>query len=180
MSVSFADLKVNKKSIQLSDLKSLVAMLIPPLGFFILLIYLVKLDQKFAFLMHPSEYPLEFVIMILFGIIATIGGIADWFFHRLYVTVGPNERHAHWIVLATGGIPLFILMSCASLSATPMNYLIPIIIVSLYTSALICYDEFIFHWKRCCKIETLFHRMLVFGNATAWLAWVHWCFVRGI
>ena len=179
MSISFVELKVNKKQLRLSDYKSLLAMLLPPLGFFCMLLALSKLDSRYAFLIRPAEYPAELVLMILFGSIATAGGIADWAFHRIYVTAGPNERHAHWMVLGTGGVPLFILMSLASLSDSAVNFLIPTIVVSLYTAVLICYDEFMFHWKRCCKLETLFHRMLVFGNTIAWLSWMHWCFVRG-
>jgi hypothetical protein len=43
---------------------------------------------------------------------------------------------------------------------------------------MICYDEFVFHRKRCGRYETMLHRLLVFGNGIAWLAWMHWCFVR--
>ena len=56
--------------------------------------------------------------------------------------------------------------------------LLPIIVVALFTATLICYDEFVFHRKRCGVYETLLHRLLVFGNGVAWLAWMHWCFVR--
>ena len=49
----------------------------------------------------------------------------------------------------------------------------------IFTVVLICYDEFLFH-RRCGRFETLMHRLLTFGNGLAFLAWVHWCFVRGV
>jgi hypothetical protein len=70
-------------------------------------------------------------------------------------------------------------MSFASLSARPLQFLLPVLIVLLFTVTLICYDEFIFHRRRCRRLETVLHRLLVFGNGTAWLAWAHWCFVQG-
>ncbi|MCL1475863.1 hypothetical protein [Argonema antarcticum] len=87
------------------------------------------------------------------------------------------ERKYELLALA-GGVPLFILMAVASLMEKPTNFLIPVIIVVLYMTVLICYDEFLFH-RRCKPFETAMHRLLVFGNGFAWLAWAHWCFVRG-
>jgi hypothetical protein len=71
-------------------------------------------------------------------------------------------------------------MLLASCSTTPTNYLLPVLVCAIYTIVLICYDEFLFHWKRCRTLETILHRLLVFGNGLAWLAWMHWCFVRGM
>ncbi|MBL7663461.1 hypothetical protein JNK13_11980 [bacterium] len=119
----------------------------------------------------------EFYIIILFGVIATIGGVCDWVFHRLYVASGPNEHKSHLLALGTGGVPLFVLMAWASVTPEPGKFLIPIIVILLYTTTLICYDEFQFHLKRCRPLETLFHRMLVFGNGIAFLAWLHWIYV---
>jgi hypothetical protein len=75
-------------------------------------------------------------------------------------------------------VPLFVLMSLASVLDRPVVVLIPVIVVVLFITTLICYDEFLFHRKRCGRYETVLHRLLVFGNGLAWLAWVHWCFVR--
>jgi hypothetical protein len=83
------------------------------------------------------------------------------------------------LALACGGVPLFVLMSATSVIHRPNVLLLPIIIIAIFTTALICYDEFVFHRKRCGRFETLTHRALVFGNAIAWLAWMNWCFVRG-
>ena len=74
---------------------------------------------------------------------------------------------------------MFVLMSLASVSRQPLAYLLPVIVVLLFTVTLICYDEFIFHRRRCRRLETLLHRALVFGNGAAWFAWAHWCFVKG-
>jgi hypothetical protein len=63
------------------------------------------------------------------------------------------------------------------LSDRPLQFLLPAIVVVLFIATLICYDEFIFHRRRCRPLETVLHRVLVFGNGAAWLAWAHWCFV---
>jgi hypothetical protein len=70
-------------------------------------------------------------------------------------------------------------MACASLAARPAAWLLPIIGVLVFTVVLIAYDEFVFHRRRCKPFETLLHRVLVFGHATAFAAWFHFCFVRG-
>jgi predicted membrane protein len=69
-------------------------------------------------------------------------------------------------------------MAAASVISNPTPLLLPILVVALYTTVMICHDEFRFH-TRCGRFESLTHRLLVFGNGIAWLAWMHWCFVRG-
>jgi hypothetical protein len=91
--------------------------------------------------------------------------------------VGRKERNCELLALAGGGVPMFVLMSAASLGQQPARFLVPVIVVLLFTVTLICYDEFIFHRRRCRRMETVLHRLLVFGNGAAWLAWAHWCFV---
>jgi hypothetical protein len=124
--------------------------------------------------------PWQFSVMLLFGIVATIGGILDWKFHRdpLKLKIPQKERDAEAKALGLGGIPMFILMWFAMMSASPSNFLIPILLVLIYTVVAICYDEFVFHIKRCCKLENIYHRMLVFGNGIAWLAWFHFIYCR--
>lgn len=173
-------LKENKKSIQPSDFVSLLSMLTPAALFALGLSFLATRYENFRWLLSPSQYPLELWIIAISGSVATAGGFGDWLFHRAFVAAGPNERKAHLLALASGGVPLFILMAIASISTKPAHLLVPILIVLLYTTALICYDEFLFHRKRCTAIETLMHRLLVFGNGVAFLAWIHWCFVRGM
>jgi len=159
---------------------SLIALLIPG-SCFLLGLFLLREHARFRWLTEISTFPWELWVIAVGGIIATCGGILDWRFHRREgVKIGPHERHCEFIALAVGGVPLFILMAFASLSSRPYLFLIPIVIVALYTAVLICYDEFVFHRNRCGSGETLLHRMLVFGNGTAWLAWMHWCFVRNI
>src|SRR6185295_19186634 len=115
------------------------------------------------------------------GCIATLAGMGDWAYHRWVAkcVVGKKERDCELLALAGGGVPMFVLMSLASVSRQPLAFLLPVLVVLLFTTALICYDEFIFHRRRCRRLETLLHRTLVFGNAAAWFAWAHWCFVKG-
>ena len=93
--------------------------------------------------------------------------------------MGRAEHHSELVALAGGGLPLFVLMAAASVVPRPQRLLIPVLLVVLFTAVTISYDEFVFHRKRCGAYETLLHRLLVFGNGLAWLAWMHWCFVRG-
>lgn len=156
---------------------SLVLLFIPALLFAIFLVIFkdharLHIGDSFPYL------PWQFFIIIVFGILATIGGVLDWNFHRavLHLKIPKKERDAEAAALGLGGVPMFILMWLAMINPTPTNYLIPIIVVLVYTVVAICYDEFIFHIKRCGKLENTYHRLLVFGNGIAWLAWFHFIF----
>lgn len=156
---------------------SLVLLFFPPLLFLCLIIVYknhpnLYLSEFFPFL------PWQFLLLGLFGIVATIGGLLDWMYHRnpLNLKIPAKEREAESVALGLGGIPMFILMWLATLSVHPEMYLIPILIVLIYTVVMICYDEFVFHIKRCGKRENWYHRMLVFGNGLAWLSWMHLIF----
>ncbi|RYY95776.1 MAG: hypothetical protein EOO11_15110 [Chitinophagaceae bacterium] len=122
--------------------------------------------------------PAQFVLMAVAGAVATAGGVLDWRYHRnpLHMKIPKKERAAEAAALGLGGLPMFALMWGATLSAHPARYLVPIIVVLVYTVAAICYDEFVFHRKRCGALENTYHRMLVFGNGIAWLAWFHYIF----
>jgi len=122
----------------------------------------------------------QFIAIGIFGVIATIGGVLDWHFHRdpLKLQLSKKERDAEAAALGLGGVPMFILMWWAMMSARPTVFLIPIVLVLIYTVVAICYDEFVFHLRRCGPQETRYHRMLVFGNGLAWLAWFHFIFCR--
>lgn len=122
--------------------------------------------------------PWQFILLGISGIVATIGGILDWQYHRnpLQLKLSKKERDAEAAALGLGGFPMFILMWLATLSEHPNYYLMPIVIVLIYTVVAICYDEFVFHIRRCGKTETRYHRMLVLGNGLAWLAWFHYIF----
>ncbi len=122
--------------------------------------------------------PWQFLVIIVFGVIATTGGVLDWKFHRdpLKLKISKKERDAEAKALGLGGFGMFVLMWLAMLSEQPLNFLIPIILVLIYTVVAICYDEFVFHIHRCEKTETRYHRMLVFGNGLAWLAWFHFIY----
>lgn len=171
-------LKRNPEPIQIKDFVSLGAMLAPGLLFGMGLLWLYSVDARFSWVLSLQDSPWEFWVLASCGIIATIGGIGDWIYHRVHVAVGPKEHKSHLLALITGGLPLFVLMAAATVVSRPTVFLIPVLVVVLYTTTLICYDEFVFHRKRCLPLETLFHRLLVFGNGVAWLAWFHWCFVR--
>ena len=156
---------------------ALVAMLVPailcPLGLFLL-----RDDDRFAWLWDIRAYPWEFWAMAVCGSAATLGGVLDWRFHRGGETVvGRGEHRAHLLALAGGGVPLFALMAAASLSPRPARLLVPVLVVLISTVVMICYDEFVLH-RRCGRFETITHRLLTCGNGLAFLAWAHWCFVR--
>lgn len=160
-------------------LSALLSLLAPPLLFATCLGIAYALLPEYAWLDRPARYPWQLWVLTIAGTIATVGGVGDWRFHRAWVTVGPAEHRSHLLALATGGLPLFGLMVAASVASDPLRLVIPIIVVALYTATLIAYDEFVYHRRRACApIEVVFHRLLVFGNATAWLAWLHWCLER--
>ena len=157
---------------------TLLALFVPGL-LFGLGLFLLRRDSRFDWLTRPSAYPWELWLMGVCGSVATMAGVADWRYHRSgSAAIGGPEHRSELIALAGGGVPLFVLMALASLLARPAPLLLPIPIVVLFATAMICYDEFVFHRKRCGRYETMLHRLLVFGNGAAWLAWMHWCFVR--
>ncbi len=157
---------------------ALLALLVPAILFPVGLIAL-PCEARFAWLSGPAEFPWEFWAVALFGSVATAAGIADWRIHRSGATVvGVREHRAHTAALGLGGLPLFLLMAAASLSPRPVRLLLPVLVVLMLTVAIVCYDEFRFH-RRCGRAEAIMHRALTFGNGIAFLAWAHWCFVRG-
>ncbi|MBR9859376.1 hypothetical protein GYB22_01215 [bacterium] len=158
---------------------SLIFLFTPALAF-ALFLFLFKSHSNLQLSGVFPFVPLPFYGIAFFGIIATIGGLLDWKFHRdpLNLKIPVKERDAEALALGTGGIPLFILMALATLSPSPNIYLIPILLVLIYTVSIICYDEFVFHRKRCGPKETAFHRMLVFGNGLAWLCWMFYIYYK--
>jgi hypothetical protein len=157
---------------------SLAALLLPGVLFGAGL-FLLRNNPRFDWLHRIANYPWQLWMLALCGSVATIAGFGDWAYHRWAArcVVGRAERNCELLALAGGGLPLFILMTLASLSDRPLQFLLPAIVVVLFIATLICYDEFIFHRRRCRPLETVLHRVLVFGNGAAWLAWAHWCFV---
>jgi hypothetical protein len=158
---------------------SLVALLVPAIGFMLALVAIPK-TGRFEALARISTLPWELWVIAFAGTAATLGGLADWGFHRWVARckIGRAERRCELIALALGGAPMFLLLAFASVSNRPSQFLVPVIVLLIFTTALICYDEFVFHARRCKRLETFFHRLLVFGNGLAFLAWAHWCFVR--
>jgi hypothetical protein len=173
------DLPRNRRPVKPTAFFSL-SLLFAPGGFFLAALWLLKgISPHFAWVKDIAWYPWQFWGIGLFGIIATLGGAGDWLFHKIYVTVGPNEHRSHILALGAGSV-VFILMACASVVDQPFYWLLPIIVALLVTVTLICYDEFAFHVRRCKPFETMLHRLLVFGNGAAFLCWLHWIFVTGV
>ncbi len=158
---------------------SLILLFIPAV-LFGLLIFLFR-DNPQLHISNTFPYlPWQFFAITLFGIVATIGGVLDWKFHRhpLNMKIPKKERDAEAKALGLGGLPMFILMWFAMISRHPSYFLIPVLLVLIYTVVAICYDEFVFHIKRCGRLENIYHRMLVFGNGIAWLSWFHFIFCK--
>ncbi|MCI1186567.1 hypothetical protein MON38_03995 [Hymenobacter sp. DH14] len=155
---------------------ALVLLFIPALAFAGLLVTTdwarLGVSARFPFL------PWQFWLMAVAGSLATYGGVADWRYHRnpLNMQLSSRERDAEAFALGAGGLPMFGLMWLAMTSPQPTRWLVPIVVVLLYTVVAICYDEFVFHRKRCGPVETRYHRLLVFGNGVAWLAWFEFIF----
>jgi hypothetical protein len=157
---------------------SLVALFLPG-ALFGLGLLLVRDQPRYAWVGSPWLHPWEFWVILVSGLAATVAGVLDYAYHRSGKTViGRPEHNSELAALAGGGVPLFVLMAVASVVSQPRWLLLPILVVVLATTVMICYDEFVFHRKRCGAYETLLHRVLVLGNGVAWLAWCHWCFVR--
>jgi len=159
---------------------SLVALLVPALGMAVAL-WLVRDRAEFSWIL-AGRWPWQLWLLAIAGAAATLAGFADWLYHRRMTKcmISGKERRCELLALSCGGVPVFFMMLAASVSRQPLQWLIPVLIGVLFTTALICYDEFIFHRKRCQKFETRLHRVLVFGNGIAWLSWAHWCFVDRI
>jgi len=139
---------------------SLILLLIPAVSFGLLLL-VFKDNSKLQIVGQFPYFPWQFFAITLFGVIATIGGVLDWRFHRnpLNMKIPKKERAAEAAALGLGGIPMFLLMWFATMSSSPTNYLIPILIVLIYTVVAISYDEFVFHIKRCGNTENTYHRI---------------------
>jgi|SRR5215217_3238718 len=163
---------------RLRDSANLLASLAPG-ALFVVALAVVSRQPRFSWLAEPLRYPWELWAIALAGTTATVAGVADWRYHRVaQLRVGPNEHRAEFLALAGGGFPLFLLMCAASVAHRPLVFLLPVLVVLMGTVVLICYDEFVFHRRRCDRWESLLHRTLLIGHATAFLAWAHFCFVR--
>ncbi|MBN8226148.1 hypothetical protein JYK02_01345 [Corallococcus macrosporus] len=158
----------------------MLASLMPGGLFGVALVFLAG-QPGFGWLINPSRYPWELWVIALAGTVATTAGVLDWRYHRTAgIRVGPNEHRAELLALAGGGLPLFLLMCAASVARQSRAFLLPVLVVLLWTVVLICYDEFVFHRRRCDGHEALLHRTLLAGHCAAFLAWAHFCFVREV
>jgi len=124
--------------------------------------------------------PAHVAAIAVSGGAATAAGAADWWYHTTgRRVVGPRERRTELVALGADGLPLFALMAAASLVAAPLRLLLPVLLVVGVIAALVVHDETRYH-ARCTRLETTLHRVLVGGQATAWLVWAHWCFVARV
>jgi len=154
---------------------NLTALFVPGAAFVAL--WLTHLaDPRLAWL-DPRRGSWQFWVIAVAGCAATVAGVKDWNYHRRgRRTVGRRERRVEFAALAFGGVPLFAVMTCASLAPDPAPFLVPAVAIAIAAAVGVCYDEFTFH-TRCDREETRFHRVLTLGMAAAWLAWTHGCFV---
>lgn len=159
-----------------ATMKSLVALLFPPLTL------LVVLNWPGITLSHIPEFkalwqwPSQLWVVAVCGSVATVAGILDWRFHHhggRRVPVAERKLEQQALLM---GVPLFALLAGASISEEPAPLLLPIIGVIGYMGFLVFQDEVTFHQK-CSAYETLLHRFLVGGNAMAAFAWLHWCYL---
>ena len=132
---------------------SLVVLFLPGILFGLGLL-LVRNHPRFAWLSSTADYPVEFWIIFVSGVLASTAGFLDWNYHRSGRTViGRPEHQSELVALAAGGLPLFLLMATASILPKPSLLLLPILIVVLFTTVMICYDEFVFHRKRLSNLR---------------------------
>ncbi len=129
---------------------SLILLFIPAV-LFVLLLFIFRENSELHLAHYFPYLPWQFLVIALFGVIATIGGILNWRFHRnpLNMKIPKRERDAEAMALGFGGVSMFVLMWFAMMSIKPSNFLIPILIILIYTVVAISYDEFVFHMKRC-------------------------------
>lgn len=177
-SARLAAMQTQENRLRKASCASLIALFVPAIGMAVALGIAFRRPGFEWF--SQGLWPWQLWVLVVSGTAATLAGIGDWLFHRLMAkcAISRKERRCELLALAGGGVPVFVMMLMASVSQRPLQWLLPVMVGVLFTTALICYDEFIFHRKRCQKFETRLHRVLVFGNGVAWLAWAHWCFVE--
>ena len=154
-----------------------VMALVAPGALFAAGMALLGQSNRFAWLRSPATFRWQIWAIALFGSVATVAGFLDHRLHlRLGAKVGPKERRVELAALVLGGLPLFALMAVAMVTHS-RALLGPVIAQTLVVAGLVLYDELRFHTRRCGGYETVLHRVLVFGQAGALLAWMHLCFV---
>lgn len=157
-----------------------LATLLLPGTAFVCGLVLVSGRPGYVDLADPSTVPWTLWTIGVAGTIALFAGLLDLHYH---VTgkriVSKRERHGELVALGLGGAPLLVLMMLASVAESPARLLTPIVIVLGFTVVMVCLDEFVYHRKSCTPYEATLHRVIVFGNGTAFLAWFHWLTNRG-
>ena len=169
-----AGMKRNPAPIRARDFVSLALLFAPPVLFAVALLMAGCLDPRFGWLWR-GQLPWQLYVMALSGALATLGGMGDWLYHRVYVAVGPKEHDSHVAALAWGGLLFFWMCGC-SISHSRPSWVVPIVVTLMVTLVLICHDEFSFHSRRCKPCENLMHHTLTFGNGLAFLCWLHWLY----
>ena len=128
----------------------------------------------------PAAVPWQAWLLAAAGLSSLGAAVLDYRYHTRSAagTVSPLEERAELIALGFGGFPMFLVMALASFAPDPRPLLPLVIGLLVFTTAWICYDEFVFHRRRCAAYERALHKVIVSGNGIAWLAWFHWVFVR--
>ena len=180
---------VRGRGLTLTRLLGILTFMAPGAGF-IAALFMVRGRPEFAFLESAGNWgrsrgvlagncPLELWLIAVGGSLATLAGMADFVWHvRGLREVSRREERGEIVALALGGAPLFALMAAASVAAEPKNYLLPILVVTMFTVICVCHDEFVYHRRACARMESFFHHVLLTGNGLAFLAWFAWIFVR--
>ncbi len=169
---------VRGRGLTLTRVLGILTFMAPGAGF-IAALFMVRGRPEFAFLESARNWPLELWLIAVGGSLATLAGMADFIWHvRGLREVSRREERGEIVALALGGAPLFALMAAASVAAEPKNYLLPILVVTMFTVICVCHDEFVYHRRACARMESFFHHVLLTGNGLAFLAWFAWIFVR--
>ena len=123
----------------------------------------------------------ELVPIIGFGLLGLGSAIADWMFHRTGDTgvICKKERDVEKAALWLGGVPIFFVTLHATFFGLPPWKTCLLVLLLVLTSLFVCYDQFIFHRKRCNALENRFHLGITLGNIFAWLFWLECCLKHG-
>ena len=88
------------------DYLSLILLFIPAV-LFALLLLIYRENTRLRFGPAFPFVPWQFFAIALCGIVATIGGVLDWQYHRnsLNMKIPKKEREAEALALGVGGVP---------------------------------------------------------------------------
>lgn len=162
---------------------TLLGAVAPGLTFAWLLAFGHFVRGEFPWLRTPWSAPWPVFVIALCGGIGLVGTVGDYRYHRAgpRVLVGAPEHKSHVLALATGGVPLAVVMAFATFDARPARFTAAAMLLAIYVTLMVAYDEFVFHRRRrCARREQTLHLLSTLGNGGAFLAWSHWVFAMGV